>query len=64
MGCQKTAGYNWRALIGADIGRYKPVIRGALRSRTDARQATEIVILSVRWHRMLELGCPSSVRLA
>jgi hypothetical protein len=37
----KAAGYNWRALIEADISRYKRVIGGVLRSRTDQRQATE-----------------------
>jgi hypothetical protein len=36
MGWQKAAGYNWRALIEADISRYKRVIGDALRSRTDA----------------------------
>ena len=38
MGWQKASGYNWRALVEADIGRYKRVIGDALRSRTDARR--------------------------
>jgi hypothetical protein len=58
MGWQKMAGYNWRALIEADIGRYKRVIREALRSRMDARQATEVVIAVRALNRMLRLGRP------
>ena len=64
MGWQKTSGYNWRALIEADISRYKRVIGDALRSRTDARQATEVVIAVRVLNRMLELGRPESVRTA
>ena len=50
MDWQKTAGYNWRALIEADIGRYKRVVGDALRSRTDARQTTEVVIACAESH--------------
>jgi hypothetical protein len=32
MGWQRASGYNWRALVEADIGRYKRVIGDALRS--------------------------------
>jgi hypothetical protein len=35
MGWQKASGYNLRALLEADIGRYKRVIGDALRSRTN-----------------------------
>ena len=42
MGCQKASGYNWRALVEADISRYKRVIGNALRSRTDARQGPRL----------------------
>ena len=38
MGWQKASGYNWRALVEADIGRWKRVIGHALRSQTDERQ--------------------------
>ena len=31
MGWQRASGYNWRALVEADIGRYKRVIGDALR---------------------------------
>src|SRR4029077_14175250 len=39
-GWQRASGYNWRALVEADIGRYKRVIGDALRSRTKGRQTT------------------------
>jgi Transposase DDE domain/Bacterial lipid A biosynthesis acyltransferase len=42
MGWQRASGYNWRALVEADIGRYKRVIGDALRSRTEGRQTTEV----------------------
>jgi hypothetical protein len=45
-GWQKASGYNYRALVGSDISRYKRVIGDALRSRTDARRATEVAIAS------------------
>jgi hypothetical protein len=63
-GWQKTSGYNWRALVEADISRWKRVIGGALRSRTDARQATEVAIAAGTLNRMLELGCPAYIRIA
>src|SRR5213075_300640 len=34
MGWQKASGYNWRALVEADIGRWKRVIGHALRAQT------------------------------
>jgi hypothetical protein len=40
MGWQRVSGYNWRALVEADIGCYKRVIGDALRSRTKGRQMT------------------------
>ena len=46
MGWQKASGYNWRALVEADIGRWKRVIGHALRSQTEKRQATEVDSLS------------------
>jgi hypothetical protein len=64
MGWQKASGYNWRALVEADISRYKRIIGDALRSRTDARQATEVAIAVTVLNRMLELGRPQSVRIA
>ena len=63
-GWQKASGHNWRALVEADISRYKRVIADALRSRTDARQAAEVGIAVCALHRMLELGRPEAVRIA
>jgi len=64
MGWQKASGYNYRALVEADISRYKRVIGGTLRSRTDARQATEVAIGVRALNRMLKLGRPEYVRIA
>ena len=64
MGWQKASGYNWRALVEADIGRWKRVIGDALRSQTDKRQATEVAIAVAILNRMLELGRPSYIRIA
>ena len=44
MAWQKASGYNRRALVEADISRYKRVIGDALRSHTDGRQATGVAI--------------------
>jgi len=61
---QKASGYNWRALVEADISRFKRVIGHDLRSRTDRRRATEIGIAVNVMNRMLELGRPEYVRLS
>ena len=64
MGWQKASGYSWRALVEADIARFKRVIGGGLRSRTDGRRAAEVAIAVSALNRMLELGRPEYVRLA
>ena len=64
MGWQKASGYNWRALIEADVSRWKRVIGDALRSPTDGRQATEVAIAADVLNRMLALGRPEYVRIA
>ena len=64
MGWQRIAGYNWRALVEADIGRFKRVIGDALRSRTERRRAIEVAVAVHVLNRMLELGRPEYVRLA
>jgi hypothetical protein len=64
MGWQKASGYNWRALIEADVSRWKRVIGAVLRSHTDRRQATEVTIAADVLNRMLELGRPEYVRIA
>ena len=64
MGWQKASGYNFRALVEADISRWKRVIGDGLRSQTDGRQATEVAIAADVLNRMLELGRPNYVRIA
>jgi hypothetical protein len=63
MGWQKASGYNWRALVEADIARFKRVIGGGLHSRTDERRATEVATAVRALNRMLELGRPEYVRI-
>ena len=60
---QKASGYHWRALVEADISRFKRVIGDRLRSRTDRRRETEIALAVGVLNRMLELGRPEYVRL-
>ncbi|MBK1660827.1 IS5 family transposase [Paracraurococcus ruber] len=64
MGWQRASGYNDRALIEADISRWKCVIGDGLRSQTDGRQATEVAIAADVLNRMLELGRPEYLRIA
>ena len=64
MAWQKVSGYNLRARVEATIGRYKRVIGDALRSRTDATEATEIAIAAAALNRMLGFGRPNYVRIA
>ncbi len=64
MAWQQASGYHWRALVEADVSRFKRVIGGGLRSRTDGRRATEVAIAVGALNRMLELGRPKYVRLA
>ncbi len=63
-GWQRAPGYSWRALVEADVSRWKRVIGDALRSRRDGRRATEVVIAAEVLNRMLQLGRPEYVRLA
>ena len=63
MGWQQVSGYNWRALVEADISRWKRVIGDGLRSRTDGRQASEVAIAAGALNRMLDLGRPEYVRV-
>ncbi len=64
MGWQRASGYNWRALVEADVSRWKRVIGDGLRFRTDGRQATEVAIAAEVLNRMLDLGRPEYVRIA
>src|SRR4051812_7271722 len=58
MGWQRVSGYNWRALVEADISRWKRVTGGGLRFQTEGRQATEVAIAVDVLNRMLEPGRP------
>ena len=71
MGWQKESGYNTRSRVEAAIGRYKQVIgdgrpstRGRVRSRKDGRRATEVGVAVRVLNQMLELGRPTSARIA
>ena len=61
---QKTSGYTTRARAEAAIGRFKQVIGDGLRSRADERRATEVGVAVHVLNRTLELGRPTSVRIA
>jgi hypothetical protein len=63
MGWRKASGYNWRALVEADIARFKRVFSGGLHSRTVEHRATEVAIAVRALNRMLELGRPAYVRI-
>src|SRR5918912_983118 len=63
MGWQKVSGYTWRALVEADISRWKRVIGHGLRSRTAGRQAREVALAAGALNRMLDLGRPEYVRI-
>jgi hypothetical protein len=64
IGWQRGSGYNWRALVEADVSRWKRVIGEGLRFQTDERQATEVAIAADVLNRMLDLGRPEYVRIA
>jgi hypothetical protein len=63
MDRQRASRYNWRALVEADVSRWKRVIRDGLRSQTGGRQATEVAIAAAVLNRMLNLGRPEYVRI-
>src|SRR5215212_7355067 len=64
MAWQRASGYTKRAKAEAAIGRWKQVIGDRLRAQTDERRATEVDVAVHVLNRMLDLGRPSSVRLA
>jgi hypothetical protein len=64
MAWQIASGYTKRAKAEAAIGRWKQVIGDRLRAHTDERRATEVDVAVHVLNRMLDLGRPSSVRLA
>lgn len=64
MGWQEVSGYNWRALVEADVSRFKRAMGDGLRSRTDRRRATKVATAVGALNRMLDLGHPEYVRTA
>ena len=63
MGWQQALGNYWRALVKADISRWKRVIGDGLRSQTDRHQEVEVAVAVDMLNRMHELGRPEYVRL-
>ncbi len=63
MGWQRASGYNRRALVEADVSRWKRAFGDGLRSRTGGRQAAEVAIAADALNRMLDLGRPEYVRI-
>ena len=63
MNWQKASGYNKRSKVEAAISRYKRVIGDALKSRHDARRATEVAIAVKSLNRMNELGRAKFIRI-
>jgi hypothetical protein len=61
---QRNSGYNKRARVEGQIARWKQVIGDGLRFHSDEARATEIAIAAQVLNRMLDLGCPNSVRVA
>ena len=64
MNWQKASGYNKRAKVEASMSRYKRVIGDTLKSRHDARRATEVAIAVKSLHKMNEIGRANFIRIA
>jgi hypothetical protein len=63
MNWQKTSGYNKRSKVEAAISRYKRVIGDALKSRHNARRATEVAIAVKSLDEMNDFGRAKFVRM-
>ena len=63
MAWQRDSGYNERARVRAS-SRLEQVIGDGLRFHSDEAPATEVAIAAEVLNRMLDLGCPNSVRVA
>ena len=61
---QTARGYNQRAKVEGQIGRWRQAPGPALRFHTDDAQTAEVAIGVVVLNRMLDLGRPNSVRIA
>ena len=64
MAWQRDSGYNERARVEGQFARWKQVIGDGLRFHSDEARATEVAIAASVLNRMLDLGCPNSVRVA
>src|SRR5688572_12311262 len=64
MAWQRDSGYNDRARVEGQFARWKQVIGDGLRFHSDEARATEVAIAAQVLNRMLDLGCPNSVRVA
>jgi len=64
MAWQRDSGYNQRAEVEGQFARWKQVIGDGLRFHSDQARATEVAIAAAALNRMLDLGCPDSVRVA
>jgi hypothetical protein len=64
MAWQRDSGYNERARVDGQFARWKQVIGDGLRFHSDEARATEVAIAAQVLNRMLDLGCPNSVRVA
>ena len=64
MNWQKASGYNKRAKVEASMSRYKRVIGDTLKSRHDARRATEVAIAVKSLNKMNEIGRANFIRIA
>ena len=61
---QRDSGYNERARVEGQFARWKKVIGDGLRFHGDEARAIEVAIATQVLNRMLDLGCPNSVRVA
>jgi hypothetical protein len=64
MAWQRDSGYNQRAGVEGQFGRWKQVIGDGVRFHSDQARATEVAIAAQVLNRMLDLGRPNSVRVA
>ena len=62
LGWQKETDYGKRALVETAMGRYKAVIGTRLRARSFSGQEAEAAFAVAALNRMLDAGCPDSVR--
>jgi hypothetical protein len=64
MAWQHDSGYHQRARVEGQFARWKRVIGDGLRFHSDQARATEVAVAASVLNRMLDLGCPNSVRVA